>query len=125
MPAPKHIFDPPFNIVRCSHVALGVTDLGRSKAFYADTLGLHVEDESATVVHLRGVEERQHHSLVLEKAPAADARHLGFKVGSEEDLDKAARFFTAKGVKHGFRRPRPCSRLHVCGYPIAEGAGEA
>ena len=29
MPAPKHIFDPPFNIVRASHVRLGVADLGR------------------------------------------------------------------------------------------------
>ena len=27
MPVPTHIFDPPFNIVRCSHVVLGVTDL--------------------------------------------------------------------------------------------------
>jgi catechol 2,3-dioxygenase len=34
MPAPKHIFDPPFNIVRASHVRLGVSDLARSRAFY-------------------------------------------------------------------------------------------
>ena len=27
MPVPQHIFDPPFNIVRCSHVVLDVVDL--------------------------------------------------------------------------------------------------
>ena len=102
MPAPKHIFDPPFNIVRCSHVTLGVTDLGRSRAFYAETLGLHVEDESADTLYLRGVEERQHHSVVLRKSDVAEAQALGFKVASEAELDRAAAFFKAKGLKHGF-----------------------
>jgi catechol 2,3-dioxygenase len=98
MPAPKHIFDPPFNVVRCSHVALGVADLARARAFYADTLGLHVEDETREAIYLRGLEERQHHSLVLQKGEAA-AHHLGFKVGSEEDLDKAAHFFRSKSMQ--------------------------
>lgn len=102
MSVPKHIFDPPFNIVRCSHVTYGVTDLARSKAFYADTLGLHVEDETKDAIWLRGVEERQHHSIVLRKADAAVAHPIGFKVGSEEDLDKSAHFFKAKGLKHAF-----------------------
>ncbi|NOU05520.1 MAG: 3,4-dihydroxyphenylacetate 2,3-dioxygenase, partial [Hyphomicrobiaceae bacterium] len=39
MPVPTHIFNPPFNIVRSSYVVFGVTDLARSRAFYADTLG--------------------------------------------------------------------------------------
>ena len=46
MPIPKHVFDPPFNIVRSSHVALGVADLGRARAFYEGALGLIVEDET-------------------------------------------------------------------------------
>ncbi|MFZ2141111.1 MAG: VOC family protein, partial [Xanthobacteraceae bacterium] len=65
MPVPKHVHDPPFNIVRASHIALGVTDLARSRAFYEGALGLHVEDATKNVIYLRGVEERQHHSLVL------------------------------------------------------------
>jgi len=36
MPVRDPIFDPPFNIVRVSHVELGVRDLERSRAFYAD-----------------------------------------------------------------------------------------
>ena len=122
MPAPKHIFDPPFNIVRCSHVALGVNDLARSKAFYGDTLGLHVEDETKDAIYLRGVEERQHHSLVLQKAPTAAAHHLGFKVASEEDLDKAAHFFKSKGIKHAFvERPyqgRTLQAVDPLGMPL-------
>jgi catechol 2,3-dioxygenase len=102
MPVPKHVFDPPFDIVRCSHVTLGVTDLARSKAFYADTLGLHVEDETGGAIYLRGLEERQHHSLVLRGCDRAIAHPLGFKVASEEDLDKAARHFRASGIVHAF-----------------------
>jgi catechol 2,3-dioxygenase len=122
MPIPTHTFSPPFNIVRSSHVTLGVTDLARSKAFYAETLGLHVEDETPEALYLRGVEERQHHSLVLRKVAKAEAYHLGFKVGSEEDLEKAAAFFKAKGVKHAFvERPyqgRTLEAVDPLGMPL-------
>ncbi len=122
MPVPAHTFAPPFNIVRSSHVTLGVTDLARSKAFYADTLGLHVEDETRDALYLRGVEERQHHSLVLRKSAKAEAHHLGFKVGSEDDLDKAAAFFKARGVHHAFvERPyqgRTLEAVDPLGMPL-------
>jgi catechol 2,3-dioxygenase len=102
MPVPRHVFDPPFNVVRSSHVSLGVTDLARSRAFYEGTLGLHVEEATADAVYLRGMEERQHHSLVLVPAEAASANALGFKVGSEEDLDRAAHWSRANGLQHAF-----------------------
>jgi catechol 2,3-dioxygenase len=114
MPAPKHVFNPPFNIVRCSHVTLGVKDLAKSRAFYEATLGLHVEDEGADTLYFRGMEERQHHSLVLKKSDQAIAHSLGFKVGSEEDLDRAQSFFTAQGLKPTFvERPHMGRCLHV------------
>ena len=114
MPAPKHIFDPPFNIVRSSHVTLGVADLARSRAFYEGTLGLHVEDATREAIFLRGVEERQHHSLVLQTSAKPAAHHLGFKIGSEEDLDKAAAFFKSKSIKHAFvERPYQGRTLQV------------
>ena len=31
MPVPKHIFDPPFNIIRASHAVLDVVDLDASR----------------------------------------------------------------------------------------------
>jgi catechol 2,3-dioxygenase len=102
MPLPKHIFNPPFNVVRSSHVVLGVSDLDRSLAFYQHTLGLCLEDQTPQVAWLRGVEERQHHSLVLKKADTPACERIGFKVASEDDLDKAAAFFAARGLRHSF-----------------------
>ena len=108
MPLPKHIFNPPFNLVRTSHVVLGVADLDRSLEFYQATLGLHLEDRTSSEAYLRGVEERQHHSLVLKKSATPVCERLGYKLASEEDLDKAAAFLTAKhGDMSG--QPSACS----------------
>ena len=102
MPVPTHIFDPPFNIIRSSHAVLDVTDLNASRAFYENTVGLHVEDRDDKAVYLRGSEEHQHHSLVLRKAPIAACNRLGFKVGNDGDLDKAAAFFSENGITYAF-----------------------
>ena len=91
MPVPQHTFDPPFNIIRSSHVVLDVTDLTASAEFYENAVGLHVEERDDGAVYLRGSEEHQHHSLVLRKAPQAACRRLGFKVGDETDLDRGRR----------------------------------
>ena len=96
MPLPKPNLYPPFNIVRLSHVELGVTDLARSRAFYADTLGLQVTEESADTIYLRAMEERGHHCIILRASGGAQARELGFKVFSDEDLDKAEHFFRSR-----------------------------
>jgi len=98
MPIPAPVLDPPFNIVRLSHVVLTVTDLQASRAFYVDTLGLQVTDETSGAIYLRAMEERGHHCIVLRKATTPEARDLGFKVFSDEDLDKAEHFFKAKGL---------------------------
>src|SRR4029079_5464034 len=104
MPVPTHVFDPPFNIIRSSHVVLDVVDLKASRYFYETTVGLHVEDADSIAVYLRGSEEHQHHSLVLRKAPAAACSRLGFKVGNEGDLDQGAAFFSGEGIA----TPLPC-----------------
>jgi catechol 2,3-dioxygenase len=102
MPVPTHVFDPPFNIIRSSHVVLDVTDLKASRDFYETTVGLHVEDADDSAVYLRGSEEHQHHSLVLRKAQTAACNRLGFKVANDGDLDKAASFFSENGVQYKF-----------------------
>ena len=109
MPVPTHIFDPPFNIIRCSHAVLDVVDLGKSRAFYENTVGLHVEDADDKAVYLRGSEEHQHHSLVLRKATAAACSRLGFKVGNDGDLDKAADRLpsVAPAVSHAMSHASP------------------
>src|ERR1700744_5061801 len=52
MPVPQHVFDPPFNIVRSSHVVLDVTDLDASRRFYENAVGLHLEDKDDDAIYL-------------------------------------------------------------------------
>ena len=98
MSIPAPVLNPPFNIVRLSHVALQVTDLAASRAFYVDTLGLQVTSEDSQTITLRGMEERGHHCVVLRQGPVAEAEVLGFKVWSEADLDIAHGHFAAAGL---------------------------
>ena len=98
MPIPAANLNPPFNIVRLSHAELRVTDLAWSRAYYADLLGLQVSHEDTRVIYLRAMEERGHHSLILRQADEASVGVLGFKVWSEDDLDKAERWFKTRGL---------------------------
>lgn len=91
MPISPFNLYPDFNILRLSHVELVVTDLARSRAYYADLLGLQVTDEDADHVYMRALEERGHHCMVLRRGEKGEVGYLGLKVFSEEDLDKAER----------------------------------
>jgi catechol 2,3-dioxygenase len=93
MPIRKPVFEPPFNIVRASHVELTVRDLSRSRDFYVGCLGYLPSAEKSDALYLRAVEERNHHSIVLRQARDPGVTVLGFKVASEEDLDRAAAHF--------------------------------
>ncbi|MGN6570915.1 MAG: 3,4-dihydroxyphenylacetate 2,3-dioxygenase [Pseudolabrys sp.] len=93
MPVPAPNLYPPFNIVRLSHIELVVTNLAKSRAFYVDTLGLQVTHEGGGELHLRALEERGHHCLVLREGETPRAGHLGFKLFSDEDLGAAEAFF--------------------------------
>lgn len=97
MPLPPVTLYPPFNIVRLSHIALGVRDLAKSRAFYSDLFGLQVVREEDDCVYLRALEERGHHCIVLRRSENPQAEVLGFKVFSEDDLDKAKTWFDSQG----------------------------
>ena len=87
-----------FNIVRASHVELGVRDLGASRAFYVDCLGYIVTDEDTDALYLRGVEERNHHSLVLRKSNARGAR-ARLQGRQRRRPRPAPRWFARKGCR--------------------------
>ena len=99
MPIPEPVLHPAFNTLRISHIEYGVTDLSASKTFYSDILGLQVTAEDSDTVYLRAMEERGHHSVVLKKSAEAIVKVLGFKTFSEEDLDKAQKYFSGIGCK--------------------------
>lgn len=94
IPAPN--LNPPFNIVRLSHIELKVTDLAAARAFYVDMLGLQVTHEDNTHIYMRAMEERGHHCVILQLADEGSVGVLGFKVWSEEDLDNAAAWFKSR-----------------------------
>ncbi len=98
MALPPVVLDPPFNILRISHIELVVTDLPASKAFYCDTLGLQVTDETSDRLYLRAMEERGHHCLILSEGDAPAAHELGFKLYDAGDLERAEAHFRAQGL---------------------------
>jgi catechol 2,3-dioxygenase len=98
MPIPSPNLYPAFNTVRLSHVEFIVRDLAASRAFYVDTLGLQVTHEDSTCIHLRAMEERGHHCIILTKGEEPSATLLGMKVYAEEDLDRAWTWFEGKGL---------------------------
>ncbi len=122
MPVPSPNLYPDFNIVRLSHVEFVVTDLPVSRAFYADLLGLQVTHEDEDEIFLRALEERGHHCMILRKGERAEANVLGFKVYSEEDLDRAQAWFARRELPTSWiERPfqgRTLRTRDVFGVPL-------
>lgn len=95
----------PFDIMRAAFVELQVTDLAASEHFYAELLGMIVSARTGDAVYLRGWEERQHHSLILRRAPVATAARLGFRVRAEHDLDLLAEHFDREDLETRWTAP--------------------
>src|SRR5262249_58748120 len=93
-----------------------------SRAFYVDCLGLLVSDESDDALYLRGVEERNHHSIVLRRAPTAEVQALGFKLATEEDLDRAVFWFGRQNLPTAFpdlpHQGRTLRTVDALGMPL-------
>ncbi|HTW87669.1 MAG TPA: VOC family protein [Candidatus Binataceae bacterium] len=100
----------PFKITRIGPVALFVNDLGRSEAFFTESLGF-IKTEEVTHKGHRGVYLRngtEHHSLALfpkqlRGALGLDAHSsvmsFGIEVGSYEQLVEGVRFLKEQGVR--------------------------
>lgn len=79
------------DIVRASHVEFYVTDIGRARDFYVDTLGFVVTAEEGGRLFLRGLEDRFHHCLVLTEKSKPGLGHLSFRVRTRGDMDSAVK----------------------------------
>ena len=115
MNLPQTNLHPPFNITRASHLVLTSRDLAKARDFYTEVIGLKVSDETATTIHLRGVEERAHHSLTLRKTKEQpECERIGFRMFEEEDLEKAKVHFDTEGLPAKFVNvPFQGRTLHV------------
>ena len=56
MPVPQSVLQPPFHVVRLNHILLTVRDLGSAKAFWGDTLGLQLTEETPDRLYFRAME---------------------------------------------------------------------
>lgn len=72
-------------VMRLGYAHLRVGELNAAKSHYADTLGMRVTAEGGGRIHLKGWDEFDHHSVVLEQGGAGRAR-LGFKCQNTDDL---------------------------------------
>lgn len=87
--------DIPFRYRRLGYVALNVSDLERSTAFYRDLVGLNVSDSSGSMVALRC--SRDHHNVLLYQAATPGLKRIGFELESAADLAAARRHVEALG----------------------------
>jgi catechol 2,3-dioxygenase len=73
------------SVMRLGYAHLRVEDLDAARRHYADTLGLRVSAVAGDLIHLKGWDEFDHHSVVLEEGGTGLAR-LGFKCETDDDL---------------------------------------
>ncbi len=104
MPLKPPVFDPPFNILRSSHVELGVaTSPPRAPSTWIVS-ACWSPTRPGTRSICAAVEERNHHSIVLRQSGQALCYALGYKVGDEDDLDRPPNGSRRKGLPTAFPR---------------------
>jgi 3,4-dihydroxyphenylacetate 2,3-dioxygenase len=86
------------NILRLGHVEFRVTDLERARDFYVNLLGFVETSRGRDRLYLRGLEEREHHSLVLRRAVSPGVSHFAFRVATPDDLERLHRSCTQRGL---------------------------
>jgi len=86
----------PFRYKRLGYVALNVTDLARSTAFYRDLVGLDVSDASEQHSALRC--SRDHHALLLVTAAQPGLKRIAFELESAADLAAARDYLNSIGL---------------------------
>lgn len=86
------------NVLRSAHAEFRVADLGAARHYYVDLLGLVETERTADALYLRGLEEREHHSLILRLAPSPGLGHMAYRVAEPDDLGRLSRRFAELGL---------------------------
>ena len=101
----------PFRYRRLSYVALEVTDLGRSVAFYRDLVGLTLDREDDRAAYLRCSDLAQ--NLVLTQGCTPGLVRAAFELECRDDLDRAFDYLVAEGFAPVWLTTIEAARLHV------------
>ena len=83
-----------------------VPDLELAIAYYAEVVGLVVTGREADRAYLKGWDEHQHHSLILQDAPTYGLDGLAFKVVEEAELERLAMRVSEAGIEVAALPPR-------------------
>ena len=86
------------NVLRAAHAEFRVTDLEAARHFYVDLLGLVETERTADSLYLRALEEREHHSLILRRAPSPGLTHMAYRVADPDDLGRLSHRFAELGL---------------------------
>ena len=95
---------------KLGYVALNVTDLARSTAFYRDLVGLQPVEEGAGVTHFRC--DYDHHNIMLFEGKRPGLKRIGFEMESREALDALFELLDSKGLKPVEVDAAECARFH-------------
>ncbi|MGA8942178.1 MAG: 3,4-dihydroxyphenylacetate 2,3-dioxygenase [Thermoactinomyces sp.] len=86
------------NIIRLHHVNINVTDLEKARHFYVEGLGMIETEADENNIYLRGLDDGNHHCLVLTQAERPSLNHLAYRVAKDDDLDKLEKLFMEEGL---------------------------
>ena len=84
-------------VAKLGHVATHTPDLDESVWFFRDVLGLKLVERTDGVAYLRGIRDRDHHTLSVIESGQTGVDHIGFRTTSREALDGLAEGFEADG----------------------------
>jgi 2,3-dihydroxy-p-cumate/2,3-dihydroxybenzoate 3,4-dioxygenase len=85
---------------RLGYVALNVTDLDRSVAFYCDQLGLTDCGDATDEYRFLRV-SGQHHDIVLFRSDKPGLKRVGFELEHEQSLTELRESLDAQGIRYG------------------------
>lgn len=85
-------------LAHVSHAELRVTDLGASREFFTDVLGLFVSDEDDQHVYLRAWQDWDHHTLKLTQAETSGLEHVAWRVDGPGALATYERELKGLGI---------------------------
>ena len=99
---------------RLGYVALNVTDMARSTAFYESLLGLQRAGEAANDEHLFRCSPR-HQDIVLHEASEPGLRRIGWEMQDEENVARARDLFGGLEIAVHDVSDRECEQLGIQG----------
>ena len=86
-------------VLRISHVNIRVLDMEASLHHYINVVGMKkVHEDKQGNVYLKCWDEWDKYSLILTEADKAGINHIGYKVESDEDLDRFKKRISDYGI---------------------------